>query len=68
MPQATYTDFAEMFRNHRLDVVSVATPPCVHAEATVAALEAGANVICEKPMAMNPAESERMLAAAKSDC
>ena len=54
-----------MFRNHRLDVVSVTTPPSAHAEATVAALEAGANVICEKPMAMNPTESELMLAAAE---
>ena len=60
-----YSDYREMFKNHKLDVVSVATPPSSHADATIVSLEAGANVICEKPMAMNPEESERMVEAAE---
>ena len=59
-----YGDYREMLSKHPLDIVSVATPPSVHAEATIAALEAGAHVLCEKPMAMNPAEAASMLAAA----
>ena len=60
-----YSDYKEMFAKHGLDIVSVATPPSAHAEATIAALEAGVHVLCEKPMAMNPAEAERMIAAAR---
>ena len=48
------------------DVISVTMPPRVHVEMTMAALEAGKHVICEKPMAMNVAEAERLVAAAKS--
>ena len=46
-----------------LDAVAVCTPNCAHCEITVAALEAGKNVICEKPMAMNYEEAKKMLAA-----
>ena len=60
-----HSDYREMCRSHKLDIVSVTTPPSVHAEATIAALEAGAHVLCEKPMAMNPAEAERMLETAR---
>ena len=61
-----YGDYCEMLEKHRFDIVSVATPPSTHAEATIAALEAGAHVLCEKPMAMNPAQAEAMIAAAQS--
>ena len=57
-----HSDYREMFEKHNLDIVSVATPPSAHADATIAALEAGAHVLCEKPMAMNPAEAEAMIA------
>ena len=60
-----YLDYREMLARERLDIVSVATPPSVHAEATIASLGSGAHVLCEKPMAMNPAEAEAMIAAAQ---
>jgi predicted dehydrogenase len=47
-------------------VISVTMPPRVHEQMAMAALEAGKHVICEKPMAMNVAEAERLVAAAKS--
>ena len=62
-----YADFNEMVAQEDLDLVSVCTPPFMHCAASVAALNAGANVICEKPMAMNAAECEEMIAAAKQN-
>ncbi|MBQ7778994.1 MAG: Gfo/Idh/MocA family oxidoreductase [Clostridia bacterium] len=60
-----YTDFNEMMANEKLDAVSVCTWNSVHKDATIAALRGGANVICEKPMAMNTAEALEMLEASK---
>jgi predicted dehydrogenase len=47
-----------------VDVVDVCTPPTVHADATVTALEAGRHVICEKPVARTMADARRVVAAA----
>ena len=49
----------------KLDGISVCTPNMAHKEVTVAALNAGLNVLCEKPMAMNLAEGKEMVAAAQ---
>jgi predicted dehydrogenase len=58
------TDYREILKRDDIHLVSVATPDPWHAEQTVAALEAGKDVLCEKPMAMSVAECERMIAAA----
>lgn len=55
-----YTDYNEMMANEKLDAVSVCTWNAAHKGATIAALKGGANVICEKPMAMNTAEALEM--------
>ena len=60
-----YTDYNEMMANETLDCVSVCTWNAAHKGATIAALKGGANVICEKPMAMNAAEAEEMMNTAK---
>ncbi|MCR5484042.1 MAG: Gfo/Idh/MocA family oxidoreductase [Clostridiales bacterium] len=62
-----YTDCAEMMKNEELDCVSVCTWNSAHKECTITALNGGANVICEKPMAMNAAEAEEMLEAANKN-
>jgi UDP-N-acetylglucosamine 3-dehydrogenase len=61
-----YTRYQDMLRGEQLDVVSICTPNKFHAPAAIAALEAGCHVLCEKPMAMNLREADRMIAAAKA--
>lgn len=56
-----YAEGIDMIRNEKLDILSVAVPNNQHRELTIAGLEAGANVLCEKPMAMNTAEAQEML-------
>ena len=61
----TAADFREMLEPGDLDLVSVITMPQTHCEIAVAALETGAHVLCEKPLAMNVAEADRMLGTAE---
>ena len=60
-----YTDYQAMLREVKPDIVSVCTENCRHAELTIAALDAGAHVFCEKPMAISSAEADAMIAAAE---
>ena len=60
-----YSDYRELLMDESLDVVHVCTPNVSHAEITIAALEAGKHVMCEKPMAKTSEEAKQMLAAAK---
>ncbi len=62
-----YTDYSEMLEKEELDCVSVCTWNSEHKNATIAALNAGANVLCEKPMAMNQEEALEMEKAAKDN-
>lgn len=61
----TYTDYREMLEKERPDAVSVATPNKYHMQPTIDALEAGVNVLCEKPLGMNADECRKMCAAAR---
>lgn len=64
IPKA-FDDFRRLLELDDVDAVSVCTPPSVHAEVTIASLNAGKHVMCEKPMAMNAAEARSMVAAAE---
>lgn len=46
-----YRSFAEVIADRELDVIDICTPPNLHAEMIVAAMQAGKHVICEKPFA-----------------
>ena len=59
-----YESMEEMFANEQLDAVSVCTPNFAHKEVTLAALNAGLHVLCEKPIAMNLAEGREMVETA----
>jgi predicted dehydrogenase len=60
------TDFDEMLKLDGLDAVSIATPPALHREMTLAALRAGKHVLCEKPFAVSEAEALEMYQAARA--
>ncbi len=60
-----YTDYRDMLALPGLDAVSVCTPNYLHAQMTIDSFEAGKHVICEKPLAITPAEGEAMVAAGK---
>ncbi|RKQ35611.1 Gfo/Idh/MocA family protein [Oceanobacillus halophilus] len=49
----------------KVDAVTICTPNKFHAEISIAALEAGVHVLCEKPMAMNAEEGKLMIEAAR---
>ena len=63
---ARHASAAAMLAAGELDVVSICTPNKFHKALTLAALEAGCHVLCEKPMALNAAEGRVMLTAAKN--
>jgi UDP-N-acetylglucosamine 3-dehydrogenase len=59
-----YDDPARMFAEERLDLVSVVAPTSLHLPMTLSALSCGANVLVEKPIAVDRAEAEQMISAA----
>ncbi|WP_377509188.1 Gfo/Idh/MocA family protein [Octadecabacter sp. R77987] len=66
-----YGDWREMLegernRDDKVDLVTVATPNSTHFEITKAFLEAGFNVLCEKPMTMTVQEGEEIVKVAKA--
>jgi predicted dehydrogenase len=60
-----YTDPQQMLEEVRPDVVSVCVPNMTHGKWSIAALEAGANVLCEKPISVNIKEARKIYTAAK---
>jgi predicted dehydrogenase len=60
-----YTDFREMLEKEKPEAVSVAVPTVMHEEVATAALEAGAHVLIEKPIAATVEAGERLIAKAK---
>jgi glucose-fructose oxidoreductase len=61
-----YDTMQQMAANPDIDIVYVVTPNALHAPHTIAAAKAGKHVICEKPMGMNAAECDKMIAACKA--
>jgi predicted dehydrogenase len=53
-------DWRGVINRDDIDLVSIATPVVTHCEMTLAALDGGKHVMCEKPMAMNAGEARRM--------
>ncbi len=63
---ATAYDNIETVFNHlpKLDAIVICTPNGLHADQSILALKQGFHVLCEKPMAINSADAELMIAAA----
>jgi UDP-N-acetyl-2-amino-2-deoxyglucuronate dehydrogenase len=60
-----YADVAEMVNKEKIDVVIICTPHPNHREPAIAALEAGANVLIEKPLASSLEDCDAMIEASK---
>jgi len=61
--EKVYGDYLEMLDREQPDAVIIATPNYLHARMSIDALTRGVHVFCEKPMAMNASEAERMVEA-----
>src|SRR5437762_1959248 len=61
----TYSDYREMLKEKDLDIVLVGSPDHWHALHAIAAMEAGADVYCQKPISRDVREGEAMLDAAR---
>src|SRR6185295_17137471 len=51
------SDWRALIAREDIDLVSIVTPVVTHCEMTLAALDAGKSILCEKPMAMNAEEA-----------
>lgn len=60
-----YTSYEEMLKMEEFDAISVCLPNYLHAPVSIAALNEGCHVLCEKPMATSIEEADEMIAAAK---
>jgi predicted dehydrogenase len=62
---ARYDDYLAMFASGRCDAVAVMTPDDQHADATIAAAEAGLHILIEKPLATSVTDADRMVTAVR---
>ena len=62
-----YPDYRLVLEDDEIDAIVVVTPTDYHRDIVVAAAEAGKHILCEKPMAMNVAECDEMIAAAEKN-
>lgn len=63
--ETAYADWRETLADPAIQLVDNCGPNNIHAEVSIAALDAGKHVLCEKPMGRNEAESRQMLEAAR---
>ena len=63
----TFTDLEKMAASDEIDAVYIASPNSFHAEYAITLMNHGKHVICEKPMASNVREVEKMIAVAKEN-
>ena len=62
-----YQHWQDLVADKEIDAVYIATPVHLHAEQTITAAAAGKHVLCEKPMAINVAECDRMIEACRKN-
>ena len=63
--KTTYTDFRRVMERKDIDIIAIATPPHWHALISIAAMESGKDVVCEKPMTRFVGEGRAVVNAAK---
>lgn len=60
------TDYQELLAREDIQIIHICTPNDVHKEAIMEALRAGKHIYCDKPLALNVAEAEEIVALAKT--
>lgn len=60
------TDYKELFEHDDINIIDITTPSDFHKQIALEAIEAGKNVFCEKPLALNTADAREMLKAAEN--
>jgi len=63
--EKTATDWRAVVDDPEIDIIDISTPNDSHAASAIAAAAAGKAILCEKPLALNPDEAERMTAAVR---
>lgn len=63
----SYSGLSELLKQSAIEVVNICTPNYLHTPMTIAAIEAGKHVVCEKPMALSSFDCQRMIDAAKAN-
>jgi predicted dehydrogenase len=63
----SYGSYQELFNSKTVDVIYIATPHTSHAELSIAAMKAGNNVLCEKPLGVNNKQVQEMIKVAKEN-
>ncbi|KAJ4986956.1 dimeric dihydrodiol dehydrogenase [Stagonosporopsis vannaccii] len=60
-----YDSYDDLFNDPNVDIVYIGTPHTIHLQNTLDAIEAGKNVLCEKPLSINAKDSKKMIDAAR---
>ena len=63
----TYAEVGDMLKNAELDLVTIITPHNTHSPLAIECLNAGVNVVCEKPLAITSRQVKDMISAAKKN-
>ena len=61
--ESVETDWRKLIEREDIDLIDICTPNNTHAEIAIAAAKAGKMILCEKPLALNAKEAEKMVAA-----
>jgi len=63
----TYGNYTDLFKDTNIDIVYIATPHHAHKSLSIEAMQHGKHVLCEKPMAVNAADTREMIKAANDN-
>lgn len=62
---AIYDSYDAVYNDLEVDIIYIGTPHTLHLENALAAIAAGRHVLCEKPLAVNGRDSQKMIDAAR---
>ena len=62
-----YSNWEDITKLSNINAIVICTPPNLHASIGIAAMSHGKHVLCEKPLALNPLEAEKMVVAARDN-